>query len=201
MIAVIPALLVLLLQATAHVALPPPLPYYARHVTCWCEKCSDRDEAGHWTASRELPAYGKQGVPSTKFFSVSRGERITVLDGVVVVDRADRIGVTRPVTFEGELGSLKPGDVYWRVQIGGEGSETVWHQGRLFDTVDDGMLCDPLSSNYCTGVIEEKAIRQWWVKVRNARGQIGWVRADWNFFDDSCGVARGRESAPPAGRR
>jgi hypothetical protein len=30
-----------------------------------------------------------------------------------------------------------------------------------------------------------KGIRQWWLDVRNARGQIGWVRADWNFVDGS----------------
>jgi hypothetical protein len=177
-----------LLIAQAVTPARPPLPDYARHVTCWCEKCDEQDPAGHWTAARELPAYGTQGVPSTKIFSVATDEQVRVLDGVVVVDRADRIRVLQPTTFLGAPGVLKPGEVYWRVQVWPEGGETVWYHGRMFDTVDDGVVCETPGQRYCTGLIQEKAIRRWWVKVRNAHGQIGWVRADWNFFDESCGV-------------
>jgi len=110
------ALLNLLLQTNARSA-PPPLPYYTHHVTCWCEKCDGQDQAGHWTAARELSAYRKQGVASSRFFSVSPGEQITVLNGVVIVDRADLIRVLKPMTALDVPGEFEPGDAIWRVQI------------------------------------------------------------------------------------
>jgi hypothetical protein len=186
------ALLTLLLQATAHTPAQPPLPSYARHVTCWCEKCDLEDASGRWTAARELTAYGKQGVPSTKLFSVARGEKVTVLDCVVVTDRADRVRVLQPMTLLGEDAPLRPGDVFWIVHIFGEGGATVWHDGRMFESsIDDSQACGDRRPK-CSGLKEQRATRQWWVNVRNARGQIGWVRADWNFVGDTCGARPGR---------
>jgi hypothetical protein len=181
-------LLALLLQTWAYPPAPPPLPYYAHHVTCWCEKCDGFDEAGRWTAARNLVAYGTHGVPSTRLFSLAAGEKVKVLDGVVVVDRADRVRVLATTTLLGETAPLRPGDVFWKVQIGGEGAATVWHRGRMFGTAMDQYQDCQTRRPGCSGLIDEKAIRRWWVKVRNARGQIGWVRADWNFVDDTCGV-------------
>jgi hypothetical protein len=100
------ALLTLLLQTTALTTAPPPLPYYERHVTCWCEKCDGFDEAGRWTAAREVGAYGKSGVASTRLFSVAAGEKVKVLDGVVVVDRAERVRVVKPMQLLGENAPL-----------------------------------------------------------------------------------------------
>jgi len=185
------ALLALMLQTNARSG-GPPLPYYARHVTCWCEKCDGQDAARHWTSARELPAYRKQGVPSSRFFNVSRGEQITVLDGVVIVDRADRIRVLKAMTVLDVPGEFEPGDVLWRVQIMPEGGVVIWHHGRMLETVFDGAEDCERQLPFCSGIIEEKGSRQWWVKIRNARGQIGWLRADWNFADDSCGTPRGR---------
>jgi hypothetical protein len=179
-----------LIAQTAAAPTPPPLPYYSRHVTCWCEKCDQQDQEGDWTAARDLPAYAKQGVPSTRLFTVAAAETVTVLDGVVVVDRADRIRVLTPFLLLGENTPLPVGDEFWIVQIGGEGSATVWHRGRMFgSSIDAFQECDK-PGRYCTGIKEQRGLRQWWIKVRNARGRIGWVRADWNFFDDSCGVSR-----------
>jgi len=82
--------------------------------------------------------------------------------------------------------------MFWIVQIEGEGSATVWHNGKMLNAVLDGSAdCDDRQP-LCSGVKEQRAIRQWWLKVRNSRGRIGWVRADWNFIDGSCGVPRGR---------
>jgi hypothetical protein len=177
---------------TFHGQVPPRLPNYERHVTCWCEKCDEQDQTGRWTAARQLVAYGKQGEPSTHLFTVASGERITVLDGVVITDRADRVQVLKPMSLLGENAPLPIGDVFWIVQVGGEGSATVWHDGRMFgSSIDYFQECDKPSS-YCSGIKRQRGVRQWWVRVRNARGQIGWVRADWNFIDGSCGVPRGR---------
>jgi len=185
------ALLNLLLQTNARSA-PPPLPYYTHHVTCWCEKCDGQDQAGHWTAARELSAYRKQGVASLRFFSVSPGEQITVLDGVVIVDRDDLIRVLKPMTALDVPGEFEPGDAIWRVQIMAEGGAVIWHNGRMVETVLDGLEDCQERRPACSGIIEQKGIRQWWIKVRNVRGQIGWVRADWNFADDSCGTLQRR---------
>jgi hypothetical protein len=173
-------------------AVSPPMPSFDR-TACWCEKC-DRDPGGGWVAAKALTAHKKRTASSPRVFAVLRNERVAVLDGVVVTYRPERIRIVKRVTIPVASLTLEPGDTLFVVNIRAEGDADIWYHGRVMGASIDGPLecaeASPASS--CTGIVEQSAIRQWWIKIRNHRGQVGWVRADWNFYDETCGVGKRR---------
>jgi hypothetical protein len=187
-------------QITAATA-APPLPYVDRGA-CPFECCTYRD----WTAETRLDAYGHYEPAGRRevAFAVKPGERVTAMTGVVITTSAAQVRITKPTTLEvyskrfpksaPEKVALSRGDRVDLFTPQGEGWMSGWTRGRLLESFDAANFADARSCSRnprCTGIIEKHAKREWWVKVRNARGQIGWILmgAGLNFSNtDACGA-------------
>jgi hypothetical protein len=93
----------------------------------------------------------------------------------------------KPVEF-----SLEPGEVVYILDYYYGGDARVWCRGRLIEIFDvtwvtflDGAGC--ASSPSCTGKEEIAIESTWWVRVRNRRGSIGWLKNPaGRFAGSSC---------------
>ena len=163
----------------------PPLPY-VDNGACPFECCTYRD----WTAEVRLTAYKQYESRGRRelAFTLKTGERVTAMTGVVITASAARVRIIKPVTLEVhsrrfpkapvERISLSPGDRVYLLTPLGEGWMSGWADGRLLESFDAADFADTnfCSRNpRCSGVVENEANREWWIKVRNSRGQIGWV--------------------------
>lgn len=193
------SLVLFVAQSAAGIA-RPPLPY-VDHGACPFECCTYRD----WTAETRLDAYKQHEGPGRRevVFAVNRGERVTAMTGVVVTTGAAEVRITKPTTLEvhsrrfpkapPEKVALSPGDRVFLLTPQGEGWMSGWTDDRLLESFDASRFAHAAacsSSPRCTGTIESEAKREWWVKIRNARGQIGWVLMPRgpNFSNpDACG--------------
>ena len=184
----------------------PPLPYFD-HGACPFECCTYRD----WVAEAKhqaVDSYLADGAGRRKpVFTVAKGERVTAMSGVVITRRAGEVRVIRAGTIEvyssrfphgpREQIAVAPGDRLFLLTNHGEGYMSGWYKGRLlesFDTAEMGAAdgCAKRKGG-CLGILERTAEAEWWVKIRNRRGAIGWVLIPKEFgkpsFDrmDSCG--------------
>jgi hypothetical protein len=207
------AILLLLFVVQAAVTAAPPLPYVDQGA-CPFECCTYRD----WTAETRLDAYKHYEAPGRReiTFGVKPGERVTAMTGVVITASATQVRITKPTTLEvyskrfpksaPEKVALSRGDRVDLFTPQGEGWMSGWTQGRLLESFDAANFADArfCSRNpRCTGIIEKQAKREWWVKVRNAQGQIGWILMGPapNFSGaDACG-APGPAPRIPSPRR
>ena len=108
--------------------------------------------------------------------SLKRGEKVTVLAGVNITRRPDRILVTGSMR---DL-SLIPGDVILRYDAFAEGHANIWAKGAWHENYDlwtavetDGAGC--WAKDVCNSKVIENGIKEWWVQVKTGTGQTGWV--------------------------
>ena len=168
----------------------PPMPYIAEGA-CPFECCTYRD----WTATAPVTAYDywrwqsvSPGSPHKVVFTVAKNEVVTALTGVVVTLRPGRVEITGAVKAQSfshrfpkmppEDVHLAPGDVLYLLTYLGEGAYTAWFKGRLLEEIDATGIAGDI----------EKPVTQWWVRIRNRRGQIGWTNQPGDFANkDACG--------------
>ncbi|WP_428559452.1 MAG: hypothetical protein ACP59X_14200 [Solidesulfovibrio sp. DCME] len=71
--------------------------------------------------------------------------------------------------------NVKSGDVFYVLNYAGEGNWKVWHKGRF-------------SSVHQEDVKLRKPKCEWWVKIVDSNGNMGWALSDGNFSgQDACG--------------
>ena len=192
--------------AVAQAPAAPTLPYVDAGA-CPFECCIYRD----WVAEAPFQAveyWSPDGSGRRKpVFGIAKGERVTAMSGVVITTRAGEARVTRAATIvvyskrfpkaPREHVALAVDDRLFLLTSQGEGYMSGWHKGRLlesFDTADIGSADECAKrKNGCIGILERTPESEWWVKVRNRTGAIGWVLIPKGFtepsFDrmDSCG--------------
>jgi hypothetical protein len=195
-------ILLLLLQIARSGAMTaPPLPYVDQGA-CPFECCVYRD----WTAEKQFTAVKHHDAPGNKerSFIVKRGERVTAMSGIVITTAAGVVRVTKPVTLEVyskrfpkapvEKLALAPDARLYLLTPQGEGWMSGWADGRLLESFDaasfaDASVCE--KSSRCDGIVQKQAAREWWVKVRNSRGQFGWILMPRSYptfsGTDACG--------------
>jgi hypothetical protein len=111
-------------------------------------------------------------------WTLHSGSEVTVLAGVTVTRKPDRISVTQPIA---DLG-LKPGDAILRYAYYGDGEADIWVRGTWHrhyvpqTTEKDGTGCH----SGCDSVVIEDGIKEWWVQVRSDKSRVGWVVASKN---------------------
>lgn len=104
-------------------------------------------------------------------YSVTEGEIITVVTGVVTTYRPGRIRINKAPTVTYSDIRLKPGDIIYTYTYLGEGLQKVWYRGKMY-----------VEYTVWEGAQElAKAQSAWWIKVRNSSGQEGWVEKSDNF--------------------
>lgn len=171
----------------------PPMPFVDEGA-CPFEGCLYRD----WRAKTSVDVYDSwdRRAPVRRVFSVKAGEMVTAMTGVVVTTAAGRAvirsamsGVAQSKYFPYERAveiPLKPGDTVYLLTNQGEGFHTAWFNQMIF-TLDrsrfSGLTADPRckADDSCKGEIVEYPTSQWWAKVRNARGEIGWTKQTGDF--------------------
>jgi hypothetical protein len=120
---------------------------------------------GHWvvgerTALLDRPN-GKRVVNS-----LSKGDVVNGLTGQVIstpmAAKADRDIPDTPI---------KKGDTFYVLHYSGEGYWKVWFRGKMTYAPDYGRLDFPRTKS------------EWWVKIKDSDGKIGWALQHGNFSD------------------
>jgi hypothetical protein len=179
-------LLILLLTARPAPPKPqpaPPIPYLDWGA-CPFECCT----YGRWTATRATEVLRDRHAKSPVAFRLKAGERVDVSGGVVVTLRPGRIRATAPVTIGGPGNEtrLHAGDVVFVLHYVGEGNHLLWFHGRAFSDELDLDKPGPID-RWKNLELLELPVAEWWFKVRNAAGKVGWsVRSEDFDGQDSC---------------
>ena len=179
-------MLILLVAPTLALAKTPspPEPYVDKGV-CPGEGCT----YGKWTVVTETVFYKDMDGNSPILFSAGKGEIVTGLTGSVITTQLGKSKATKPIVLgEKKKISLKAGDTVYILSYVGEGYYKLWFNGQI-DTDQIGMMTGDESvlnkddkqvdTFGLQGLKVEKT--EWWVKVKNSKGQIGWTIADGNF--------------------
>lgn len=171
----------------------PPMPFHDAGV-CPFECCIYRDRIALKRANA-WRYYDETGSP--RVFAVTPGEHLTAMSGVLVTSEPGVVRIVTPTTLEvmsrrfprapAEKVPLEPGDMLHILARYGEGELAGWFRGRLLERVD-GVHFGAAEQcrqrpGWCVGIVEHEPTSAWWVKIRNARGQIGWVRGEGTFKD------------------
>jgi hypothetical protein len=131
----------------------------------------------NWKIKRNSPVYSSWQVRRTQTGTLKVGEKVTVLAGVNVTRKPDRILVTRSLSDIG----LEPGDIILRYEQLAEGEANMWAKGvwhQAYDlsrtTSKDGKTgC--LAQDRCNSKVIEDGTMEQWVQVKTSSGQTGWV--------------------------
>lgn len=136
-----------------------------------------------WQDARELVA------------TLKAKEELTVLAGVNVIREPDRALLKK--TDSSLSPSLKPGDVVLRYGLHADGESDFWAKGVWFkvnfeDTEEKGSFCG-FGKDQCTVLITKNGVSEWWVQVKIASGQTGWVLASKSTGDKRSASANFRD--------
>jgi len=171
----------------------PPVPYLDKGA-CPFEGCVYRE----WVANSPVMMRKERSGTALFAYNVKKGERVTALRGVVVTIKPGRVLFRESVNLASDSGVLhiEPGEPLFLLTYQGEGSTKAWFQGKIYDHLDGATTffdsrCEK-DPNRCVGRIIERPVSEWWVQIRNARGQIGWTK-ETDKFDgkDALGIESG----------
>jgi hypothetical protein len=198
-------LLLALAQAQAPEVGGPPMPY-VDHGACPFECCTYRD----WIAETGFQAgdsWVADGAGRRKpAFKIVKGERVTAMSGIVITKQPGIVRIVKPGEIEvysrrlpqspAEKIPLAPGERLYLFTNQGEGYMSGWFKGRHLESFDTSGFaaaedCGKRKGG-CVGIIDSPPQPEWWVKLRNRQGAIGWVQMPKGFtpsFDrmDACG--------------
>ncbi len=150
----------------------PTIPFIDKGA-CPFECCTYRD----WTVDKPTAVRSAMRDSSSVAFRLKKGERVKGLTGVVITSQPGEVRVLKSTKIGGS--TAKRGDTLYLLTYIGEGFHRVWYKGKITEeeTYDETIFRQ---------IRAPKEV--WWVKVRNARGQIGWSREPDNFGNkDQCG--------------
>jgi len=150
----------------------------------------------NWRISRDSPMYSSWQDKLTKIGRLKAGEKVTVIAGLNITRKPDRILVTRA---KPDL-SLIPGDLILRYDTFAEGEANIWAKGVWHEKYDLWMAIEAggtgcRSPDACDSVVIESGVKEWWVQVKTSAGQTGWVQShkitrgtfsDSRNFDNLC---------------
>jgi hypothetical protein len=183
----------------------PPMPY-VDHGACPFECCTYRDWIAE-TGFQAVDTWIADGAGRRKpAFKIVKGERVTAMSGIVITRQAGIVRIVKPGVIDvysqrfprapAEKITLAPDERLYLFTNHGEGYMSGWLRGRIlesFDTFGFGAAedCGKLKGG-CVGIVETRPQAEWWVKLRNRQGAIGWVQMPKGFtpsFDkmDGCG--------------
>ena len=71
--------------------------------------------------------------------------------------------------------TLIPGDIVYLLTYHGEGEYTAWFNDQLLTVSTVGFKNGGSNCRDCEGEILERGHREWWVTIRNSKGETGWT--------------------------
>lgn len=180
MLAAFLSILVALALGPAQNADAPKLPYIDRDV-CPFECC----QYGEWTAGPSQRAYKSTGKESGLAFTIRPGEKVQALTGVVITRKAGIVIVRKETRFYDV--TVPAGAKLYVLHRSGEGVALFWykggtHSGELYaEEVHKASAKRPWD-------VQSLPETEWWVKVRNQHGGMGWLLNPRGFRGmDACG--------------
>ena len=159
---------------------PPPQPWIAIGA-CPGEGCS----FGAWSACSTVVAINEKRPGAPPAFTLRPGDRFTAVTGDVHVEVPGIVVFRDTITYVPEpwppsqdTVPFRPGDTLYVLNYLGEGLLVWWFRGQA----DTGRVFwrdrpdrDLDSNRAGPAVLVRRPKAVWWVRVRNARGQQGWV--------------------------
>jgi Tol biopolymer transport system component len=116
-----------------------------------------------WKVNKPINFYAERNEISSVVFRAKKNERVQAITGVQIITTAGQLKIIKPVTENGIR--LNQGELYYFTREGAEGGYEIWYKGK---------------SLWVEGTVYYEVIKRpesvWWVKVRNAKGQIGWTK-------------------------
>ena len=163
-------LVFLFLQPTPHREVEPPVPFYDWGA-CPFEGCTYR----RWQAVKPVTVWTGRDRRHVAF-TIKPKEWARGITGVVLTVRP---GVTR-VLVKMTLGdkpqvALAAGDLLYTLHDLGEGYDLFWFHGKIYSDQISGEADDGPPTVGAQIQIISRPEYVWWVKVRNAKGQVGWT--------------------------
>lgn len=142
---------------------------------------------GDWTANKATVLYKQMSEKSAVAFRVTRREKVTGVTGVVITSKAGTVKVLKDYTakeFSADLTKpaneifIKSGEVFYVLTSLGEGFHQLWYKGKFFQ--------DEIYNEKNMKILT-MPVADWWVKIKNRKGQIGWTKLPENFDNkDGC---------------
>jgi SH3-like domain-containing protein len=165
----------------------PPVPYVEMDA-CPFECCQYRD----WRASRPITAQDGWDDPRNTSrrktaFGIPRGDTVTAMTGLIMTTKAGHLRVSKDATLTSvpsrfpkqapETVSLHAGDTVYLLVPHGQNNYTIWFDGRVFEAVDlnDAIVNAMAQTAIPPKEIFEQPAYEWWVRVRNQQGDVGWT--------------------------
>ncbi|MEP6946071.1 MAG: hypothetical protein ABJA02_09155 [Acidobacteriota bacterium] len=150
----------------------PRMPYIDKGA-CPFECCTYRE----WTVDKSTIVRSAMRDSSSIAFRLKKGEHVRGVTGVVITSVPGKVRVLKQTKIGGS--TAHSGDTIYLLTYVGEGFYRVWYKGRIAEE-------ETHDTDIFRQVRTPKSV--WWVKIRNARGQIGWSREPDNFGNqDQCG--------------
>ena len=168
----------------------PRLPYFSWSA-CPFECCTYRA----WRAEQPINTFIKRDSKSAIAYKVKTREWVRAVDGVVITRRYGVSKVIKPVDVgyskdgKGPLLHLEPGELVYSLHYEGEGQYLFWYKGKSYI---DGVASrtpdsEPLDPELSFQTLSTPQY-EWWVKIKNRQGQIGWTNTPESFSNsDRCG--------------
>jgi hypothetical protein len=146
----------------------PRLPYHDWGA-CPFECCTYRE----WETVRPIVVHKSRSKNSPEVFRLGKSTKIRAITGIVITKEYGVTKVLKPMTVTNDknkkLGpvSIHPGDILYTLHYLGEGYDLFWFRGKVYS--------DQISSPNDSTIIESRPDVDWWAKIENRRGQIGWT--------------------------
>lgn len=147
----------------------PSLPVIAKNA-CPFEGCTFRE----WAVEKNSTMYSTWKNGRKAIGHIKPGEKVHGLTGVYITRKPDRFKVLKPVAGT----TLAAGDVVLQYAEWGEGYSDLWFKGEWHK--DYGWGNSDVFQDDNTVQIAH-GIKEWWVHVKKADGQTGWVLVNGNF--------------------
>jgi hypothetical protein len=168
----------------------PKLPF-ADQGACPFECC----QSGRWTARSTGKAFTRQRKNSQITFLVRPGEEVTALTGVVVTRKVGVVKMEKTTTFDVTVFksglqtklTLTAGERLYTLHLAGEGMAVFWYKGTAYagELYAEGVHKGDVNFPWDVLSVPET---EWWVKLRNGNGIVGWILNPINFHGmDACG--------------
>lgn len=151
------------------------LPFEDRDV-CLTEYCQyGRDLV---VAQRESLVYEDRKADSRVVFKVMPHEKVTVLSGLIVTNKAGKVKIFKPVPVGGAIAPV--GSILTVLTSLGEGCFKIWFQNDIWSIPPkDAVLCDEGDRENKEWI--EAPEQEFWVQLRNKHDHIGWTKQLSNF--------------------
>jgi hypothetical protein len=156
------------LPASSQQAARPPMPFYDWGA-CPFEGCVYRN----WKATRPVTVWTDRHRRHVAF-TIGPGEWVRGLTGVVITSQPGVSKVLVRMTVGADRSvNVSPGDLLYTLHYAGEGYDLFWFKGKTYsDQISGDPDPDPPPPGIKIQIISRPRCL-WWVKIRNAKGQVG----------------------------